>query len=174
MRKAIFAALWFAAVVFCVPSEKPGTIKDLIWGDRIEDLALVINSDKQDYKIGDEILVRIIIKNFSNKRAETAYLGGINEKIRLEMFDNDGRPAQKTDQWRNDYKRAFAKPEMGVVSTAVAVLDSAGELQSSIKLNRYFKIESPGTYYLIAMRGQWNWDQAFLVSNMAHFRVVKE
>jgi hypothetical protein len=121
--------------------------------------------------------MRIIIKNFSDKRTETAHLGGINEKIRLEMFDDDGRPAQKTDQWRNDYKRAFAKPEMGAMgalSTAVAVLDPAGELPSSIMLNRYFKIEKPGTYYLIAMRGQWNWDQAFLVSNMAHFRVVKE
>jgi hypothetical protein len=175
MRKALLAAILFTAAVFCASGEKTETIKDLMWGDRIDGLALTVEPVSREWKVGDEILVRVIIKNFSDKRMETMYFGGRDEKIRLELFDDDGRPVQKTDEGRKAYESAFVKPDSeNPGSINVAILDPGGEFSSSIILNRHFEVKKPGTYYLIVMRGQWNWDQGFLVSNMAHFRVVKK
>jgi hypothetical protein len=145
-------------------------IDNFDWGSKIEGIALTAETDRKEYKVGDEILLTAIIKNFSDKSTDILTIGGRNYNFRLELFDEDGHPVPKTDQGIKSYERVSGAP----ITRSLHKLDPSEELPSSFVLNKYFEIKEPGMYNLIVMRGNWNSDKVFLVSNMARFRVVNK
>ncbi len=174
MRKALLVASLSTAAVLCAVGEGTEPMKDLVWGSRIEGLALSAKPERPEYKVGDEILTTVLVKNFGEKRADILTVGGRDESFRLELFDNKGRPVPKTERGRKADESASGVSGPDIPTRSVTQLDSAGESSTSIVLNRYFEIKKPGTYYLIVMRRLWTWEKGFLVSNMAHFRVVEK
>ena len=146
-----------------------GATNDVPWGEKINGVALGVRPDRPVYGPADQVRVTVFVENFGGAAVRLLTTNSGEERsLRLELFNDDGTPARRTDLGRP----ANSPPYMPLphVSHVVKTLESGDKLSVVVVLNDYFDLSHPGRYRLVVLRPALEGD--FLVSNMASIDIT--
>ena len=135
---------------------------------------LVPQPSQPSWKLGEEMEIRVWIKNFGDAPVTLFIQRPRRSNYRVAVFDKDGRPVRKSELGEAAEGLAH-RPRRRVVSETGTDLEpdemTPGLL--ALPVSQWFHIEKPGAYVVIVMRRLWTWKDGFLISNMARFHVTK-
>ena len=152
--------------------------KDRIFGNSFCGLAMSIEPKKDVYEIGEDIEISIIVRNFSKEKQLLRwdrYYGDM-EDYSYAMYFPDGNSVPNSELIE-EYEANINKPHEFPRIGSGGLLDFKPEQIYSFnnKINRYFKIEKEGTYFLVIMRNiTGEWKDGFMISNMTKINIVKK
>lgn len=150
--------------------------KNRVFGNPFCGLAMSIEPTKDEYKIGEDIEISIIFRNFSNgnlKLRWTRFYGDIRDFSYTLYFPN-GTPVPKSELIEK-YEANINKPSEFPRTGSDGFIDvRPKQIYSFInEVSRYFKIEKEGIYYLVIMRNiTGKWQDGFMISNMIKIKIV--
>ena len=141
-----------------------------VYGNPFREMAMSIEPVKEQYRLGEPIEARVLIKNMG--KTEIVLMGIRNSSLlyRLGLFFPDGRPVPTSEFMRKIEENWGKRPS--VMSLVHKEIQPGQTTASWFNLNALFDIEKPGTYHLVAMRRIESWDKGFMISNMVKINVV--
>lgn len=159
-------------------SETPPTTESptsILWGSPLQGVSLSARSQQNSYKLGQDIEIRVYVRNLGDETALLLTEGTFLYNFRLALFGTDGKPVPKPDSVV-ELEAALAQQEMLRTRRSVKRI-APGETKAGyeiISLNEWFTIDKEGSYFLVVMRRLWSWEKGFLISNVVNIKITKD
>lgn len=159
---------------------------ELTWGPVYRGLAMSIYPGLAQYTLGDNIEVKVFLKNLRNEEFSFRYTN-YQRIYRIAMFDSEGRPVERTEDLKNS-ESSEIKPEQSIGRFSLRSIRVPPWTESTqrdahrvVILNSWFMIDKAGTYTLIVMQpiasnGSTgaSWEDGFLISNAIKINIVED
>lgn len=159
---------------------------ELTWGPVYRGLAISICPNRLQYALGEDIEVRIYLKNLRSEEFSIRY--STHQRLyRMAMFDSEGAPVERTEELRNS-EASLTKPglptgrfSMRGISVSPWEESTRRDAFRIVYLKSWFKIDKPGTYALVVMHPIASgglmegpsWEEGFLISNAIKINIVE-
>ena len=163
-----------ASLLVAIPLAGEDAPDGRVWGATLDGVAISIEPSQPSWKVGEEMQIRVWMKNFGNAPVRLLTRKRRLNNYRIAVFDNDGRPVRKSEVLERA-ENAARNRKMRSVSESVTDL-APGEMTRGfvpLPISEWFDIKRPGTYLVLVMNRLASWQDGFLISNMARFRVTK-
>ncbi len=146
---------------------------EVTWGNTYAGMAMSAKCEKDTYRIGDEIAIRLRIRNFTEENIEVLWVNSDFQTYRLGLFYADGSPVPKSE-YAEKIEKVILKGGGPIGSASGRTLKPGDEKSGILYLSPWFKIDKEGEYSLVVIRRlSWKWDQGFIISNLVKFQVTK-
>lgn len=141
-----------------------------IWGPSCQGLVMSAGIEPGVYEVGDKIEGWIAVRGTSagKKRVVTT---DVRHDCRLALYRSDGSKVRRKKRWWPEAEKN-ASQEMQIRHYE---LRGKERFYQSFVINDWFAIEAPDTYELVVMRRiKESWQDGFLISNIASFKVIEK
>ena len=139
-----------------------------VYGNSFRAMAMSIEPFKEQYRLGEPIEARVLIKNMG--KTEIVLMGRRSALYRFGLFFPDGRPVPTSEHMKKIEENWDKRlPVISLIHTEVKPGETTADW---FDINPIFDIEKAGTYHLVAMRRIESWDKGFMISNMVKINVV--
>lgn len=133
-------------------------------------LKLYVHLEKETFAIGEPIMASLLTRN-SGSRARTVMVADPEKVYRLVVKDEAGLSVPLTQ-----YGDKVQKSLEDFLSRGFIKLKPGQEVQDRIQIDKLYKMNLPGTYYITAKRAIFRQDNkgpAEVVSNTVKIKVVR-
>ncbi len=141
-----------------------------VYGNSFRAVAMSIEPDKEQYRLGGPIGIKVLIKNSGETEIVLQGIRRSRSLYRLGLFFPDGRAVPTTDYMKK-IEENWDKPP-SVFSVLRKEVKPGQTTAHWFDIYPIFDIKEPGTYHLVAMRRIESWDKGFMISNMVKINVV--
>ena len=176
------ASVLLAMIVVDTAYGEIATNEAVAWGQPVQNVALSLrlamkeddqSTARTEFDSASDIAVRLVATNLGPDTVLLKDLRGQFTSWRIALFDSRGIPVRKTPAGlEQDW--VASRNSMPMISGSSYEVPPCEERVIFLRwLDKYFKIEQPGTYHLIMMRNICeSWNDGILISNLVEFRIV--